>query len=207
MLDVKHARYELVITMDRAPFDLLMKCSGQKDMTEWNVWRKHNPDHPVLLQNLNLEKAYLRGADLHGADLRGTNLRGADLSGAKLCDGSRRWADLSGADLREADLCLTDFRGATLIGANFSRAYLYYTNLSWTNLSFANFYDADLWACMYKSVLISVDLDQANRLVKYFTKRACQLEGTYKCFLDITQKSQELSNALGHEPELDLIVV
>ncbi|WP_321419211.1 pentapeptide repeat-containing protein [uncultured Desulfobacter sp.] len=209
MLEVKIARDEFVITFDTEQFDLLMKCSGQKDMTEWNAWRKHNPDRPVLLQNSNLEKAYLRGADLHGADFRRANLRGADLSGAKLCDGSRRWADLSGADLREADLCLTDFRGANLLGANFSRAYLYYTNLSWTDLSFADFHDADLWACLYKAVLTSVDLSQANRFVKYFTKRGCQLEGTHERerFFNISPKLKWLPKALSREPELDLIAV
>lgn len=207
MFEVTIARDEFVIPFDKKQFDLLMKCSDKKDMTEWNTWRRHNPGCPVRLQNSNLEKAYLRGADLHWADFRGANLRGADLSGEKLWDGSRRWADLSGADLREADLCLVDFRGAKLIGTNFSRAYLYYTNLSWTDMSFANLYDADLWACMYKAVLTSVDLNQANRFVKYFTKRGCQLEGTYECCIDITQESQELSKALNREPELDLIAV
>ena len=83
-------------TLSREQFDLLMKCSTRHDMMEWNEWRIHNPQQPVLLQNANMEKACLRGADLRKADFRGANLRGVDLSGAKLCDFSRHWADLSG---------------------------------------------------------------------------------------------------------------
>jgi hypothetical protein len=155
---------------DQEQFDLLMQCSAKHDMTEWDEWKKNNPKRPVLLQNANLAKAYLRGADLRRADFRGANLRGADLSGAKLPDFSRRWADLSGADFREADLCGTDFRGADMSGANFGRAYLYYTNFSWTNLSGANFRGADLWSFLYKAILTSVDLSLANRKLSEFTR-------------------------------------
>jgi len=155
---------------DQEQFDLLMKCSAKHDMAEWDEWKKQNPKQPVLLQNANLAKAYLRGADLRRADFRGANLRGVDLSGAKLPDFTRRWADLSGADFREADLCGTDFRGANLSGANFGRAYLYYTNFSWTNLSGANFRGADLWSFLYKAIVTSVDLSLANRRLADFTR-------------------------------------
>lgn len=146
--------------------ELLMKCSAGRDMTEWNEWRKQNPTQPILLQNVNIPKAYLRGADLSFADFRGANLRGADLSGTKLCDFNRRWADLRCADFSEADLCGTDFRGANLRGADFSRAYLYYTNFSWTDLSGANFNQADLWAFFFRANLTLVDLSRANRKFK-----------------------------------------
>ena len=162
-------------TYDRAQFDLLMQCSEKCDMTEWNTWRQQHPNQPVRLHKANLDKAFLRGADLRHADFRDASLRGVDLSGFRLPDYSRRWADLSGADFREADLCLTDFRGANLRGANFACAYLYYTNLSWTDLSGANFDGADLWGFLYEAVLRSVDLDQANRRIKDFTKIGCKL--------------------------------
>jgi len=207
MIETKMTRGELEATFDSEQFDLLVKCSAKRNMNEWNAWRKRNPGAAVLLQNANLEKAYLRGADLHGADFQGANLRGADLSGAKLGDGSRRWADLSGVDLREADLCLTDFRGAKLIGANFSRAYLYYTNLSWTNLSFANFTNADLWAFLYKAVLSSVDLFQANKRLNDFTKIGCKLEVKNKSFQEVVRMAQAPARACGCEPELELIAV
>lgn len=142
---------------------LLMKCSAGRDMAEWNEWRNHNPAEPVLLQGVNIAKAWLRGADLSRADFSGANLRGADLSGAKLDGFDRLWADLNGADFSNADLCGADFRGANLSGANFSRAYLYYTNLSWTDLRGADFSNADLWAFLFRANLTSVDLDRANR--------------------------------------------
>lgn len=160
---------------DQEQLDLLEQCVGQRDMTAWNERRQQEPDRPVLLQKVDLEKAYLRGADFRQADFRGANLRGVDLSGAKRSDYTRRWADLSDADFTEADLCLTDCRGANLRRANFTRAYLYYTNLSWTDLSGANLNGADLWAFLYKAVLTSVDLHQANRRLKELTRVGCQL--------------------------------
>lgn len=174
MLTTEVKRQRASVALSWKQFDLLMKCSAKHDMTEWNAWRKHNPEQPVRLQNVNIEKAYLRGADLRKADFRGANLRGVDLSGAKLCDFNRRWADLSDADFREADLCGTDFRGANLSGANFDRAYLFCTNFSWTNLSGANFNGADLWAFLFKANLTSVDLSQANRRFSDFTKIGCK---------------------------------
>jgi len=174
MLKMEAQKQKIGATFNRDQLDRLMRCSAKQDMTEWNEWRKKNPEQPVLLQNAKLEKAYLRGADLRKADFRGASLRGTDLSGAKLHDFSRRWADLSGADFSMADLCGTDFRGANLSGVNFQQAYLYYANLSWTNLSGANFSGADLWAMLYEAKLTSVDLDKANRRFSEFTRIACQ---------------------------------
>ena len=161
-------------------FDLLVKCSTAHDMTDWNEWRRHHPKQPILLQNANMEKAWLRGADLRNADFRGASLRGADLSGARRRDFSRRWADLEGADFTEADLCGTDFRGANLSGADFSRAYLFYTNLSWTNLSGASFNEADLWAFLYRANLAAIDLCRANRRRSDFTEAGCRYAKTGK---------------------------
>jgi len=183
-------------------FDLLMKCSAKHDMTDWNEWRKQNPKQPVRLQNVNLEKAYLRGADLHEADFFRANLRGVDLSGARRCDGNRRWADLSGTDFREADLCGTDFRGANLTGANFGRAYLFFTNLSWTNMSGADFRGADLWAFLYRANLTSVDLSRANRRFSDFTNIGCKYTKKEKRPWDV------FINSCAAEPEdaLDIAV-
>lgn len=41
--------------------DLLMKCSAGHDMAEWNEWRNHNPAETVLLQGVNIARAWLRG--------------------------------------------------------------------------------------------------------------------------------------------------
>ncbi|MDR3569403.1 MAG: pentapeptide repeat-containing protein [Syntrophobacteraceae bacterium] len=166
ILRVKAPTRETGAKFSREQFEVLMKCSDRQDMTEWNEWRKHNPNQGVVLQDVNIAGAHLRGADFGKADFRGANLRGADLSGARLYDFNRRWTDLSGADFSEADLCGTDFRGADLRGANFSRAYLYYTNLSWTDLSGANFNGADLWAFLFRANLTSVDLSRSNRSSK-----------------------------------------
>lgn len=160
-------------SLNREQFDLLMDCSEKHDLTKWNEWRRRNPDRPVLLQNANLAKAWLRGADLRQADLRGANLRSVDLSGARRPDYSWRWANLSGADFRKADLCGTDFRGADLNGADFSQSYLYYTNFSWTNLSGANFNNADLWAFLFRANVNAADLRLANRRLAEFSMIGC----------------------------------
>lgn len=174
MLKVQFNKQKVIEKYDRQQFDLLMRCSEKHDTTDWNTWRKNNPHQPVILQDADLEKTYLRGADLHDADFRGANLRGVDLSGAKLFNFNRRWADLRGADFREADLCLTDFRGADLRDANFCRAYLFYTNLSWTNLSGADFTDADFWAFYYEAGLTGVDLSKARRMISEFSRVGCK---------------------------------
>ena len=174
MLTIKVPRHKTGATCNMDQFDLLMKCSAEHDMTEWNEWRKHNPNVPVVLRNVNIKNAYLRGADLRKADFRGANLRGLDLSGAKRPDFTRRWADLSGADFTKADLCGTDFRGANLSDVNFDQAYLFFTNLSWTNLKGASFNGTDLWAFLYRADLTAVDLSRSNRRISDFTKIGCK---------------------------------
>ena len=72
---------------------------------------------------LDGERADLRGADLRGASLQGANLRGANLQEANL-QGANLWganlwrADLWGADLQGANLRGADLRGASLREAN-----------------------------------------------------------------------------------------
>lgn len=198
MLTIEAKKQKVGASFNREQFNLLMKCSAKRNMTEWNEWRKNNPEQSVLLQNAHLEKTYLRGADLHKADFRGASLRGADLSGAKLFDFSRRWANLSGANFSEADLCGTDFRGANLSSANFRHAYLFYTNLSWTNLSGANFSGADLWAMLYEAKLTSVDLNQANRRLSEFTRIGCK-------YIKKTPLSVHRLHVLNHNSEMDLV--
>ena len=88
-------------------YEMLRRCSDNKDMTEWNEWRKNNPGQDVLLGG-----AELGGAWLEGADMRGVDLSGADIKGAYLGNVDLSWANLQGADGGH-----TDLRGAKLVHA------------------------------------------------------------------------------------------
>ena len=134
-----------------------------KEIEDWNEWRKQNQQIHVDLReadlstaylNLaNLKKtdlstAYLKNADLSWANLSWANLSGANLSGANLSGANLSGADLSGADLHEADLSGANLRGADLRGANFSNA----------DLREANLEEADL----AKAILVETKLGGAN---------------------------------------------
>ncbi len=67
-------------------YDILKRCSENKEITEWNSYRVEHPKVRIHLKNADLEGADLRGADLRGADLRGADLKGAKLRGAYLRD-------------------------------------------------------------------------------------------------------------------------
>ncbi len=133
----------------QSQYDMLKRCSDKKDMTEWNQWRKENPDDDVLLEKANLQGFYLtalpfdnlQGADLSNANLQGTdlseaNLRGADLSGANL-----QRAKLSEANLQDAKLWYANLQGANLSGPN---PDLSGANLQRADLSGANLQDSHL---------------------------------------------------------------
>jgi len=178
---------------NQSQYDMLKRCSDKKDMTEWNQWRKDNPDEDVLLEKAKLQGFYLtalpfdnlQGADLSNANLQGTdlseaNLRGADLSGANLqranlweanLQGAKLWhANLKGvflenSNLQEAGLQWANLEGADLDEANLEGAYLWRANLQGASLLEANLQGADLR---------KADLNQANvQLVKFDSKTRC----------------------------------
>ena len=91
-------------TCNKKQYDLLKRCSKNKDITEWNGWRKEN----------SKEKIILTGADLSSFELTGVNLNSTNLDGA----------NLTNANLREAQLFNTNISDANLTGANLEEAYL-----------------------------------------------------------------------------------
>jgi len=116
-------------------YDMLKRCSDKKDVTEWNEWRKKNPDEDILLEGAKLEHAYLKGVLLNTSLNSGfsgdvhweyAKLHGAHLEDADLCD-----ADLQGAKFIGAYLNGVDVRYARLEGANFSRAIVDGGTLIW----------------------------------------------------------------------------
>ena len=101
---------------NREQYDILLRCSSKGDMTEWNKWRRKNPEQEILL-----EEAQLKGADLFGADLSEARLNRADLREADLCEANLIGATLFEAQLNGADLLGTylgdvDLRGVDVTG-------------------------------------------------------------------------------------------
>jgi len=143
-------------------YDMLMRCSEKKDMTEWNQWRKDNLDAEILLEGANIAKvrrvsaeqevhseayledanlsyAYLEGADLRSAHLHGANFFGAHLAGAKLELAHLEGANLSKAKLKGAKLLATHLNRAELMFADLEEAILNSADLegarlNWTDL-------------------------------------------------------------------------
>ena len=137
-------------------YDMLMRCSEKEDMTEWNEWRKKNPNEDIFLEGANIAKArrvsdtqevfhmaYLKGAILDKAHLEGADLRGSRLQRAFL-----NYAHLEKTKMENAHL-----EGATLHAAHLEGAYLLAANLNDADFMFANLNGA---------ILNSADLEGAR---------------------------------------------
>jgi uncharacterized protein YjbI with pentapeptide repeats len=179
----------------QSQYDMLKRCSDKKDMTEWNQWRKNNPDEDVLLEKADLKRFYLEGAklwevNLKGAKLQESNLQGdniseanlhgavlwqANLYGAYLYKANLQGADLRWADLQSANLCWADLQSANLFQANLKGA-----ELKWANLQGAALWDADLQGAKLQESnlqgadLREADLNRANlQFVKFDSRTRC----------------------------------
>jgi superfamily I DNA and RNA helicase len=100
-------------------------------------------------QNIDLEKAdlkgvYLANANLIGANLQQANLRSAHLDGVKLVVADLRNSDLTGISLKKAKLMGALLSTANLTGANLQGADLTNADLSHAKLIDANLADANL---------------------------------------------------------------
>jgi len=146
---------------DLDQYEMLMRCSEKKDLTEWNEWRFDNPNEDILLQGADVAGRYLNGV------LLSTNTTGAKspFSGtvhleralmweATFCRASLRGANIEGANLQRSNLERTTLEKANLEGADLSEshmigaflkdAYLLQANLTKVNSKGANFQRANL---------------------------------------------------------------
>jgi len=118
-------------------YDMLIRCSDKKDMTEWNQRRKENPGEEIWLQGaplngLHLGNTILLEAHLEGAQLHGTHLEGAILN--------------EDAHLEKANLERAHLEGAQLVGTHLEGAHLLYAHLESANLMGAHLEKADFVA-------------------------------------------------------------
>ena len=105
-------------------YDMLLRCSEKKDMTEWNEWRAENPNEEVLLECAQLNQHHLKRANLIYAHLEGAMLLGAHLEGAILVGAHLKDAKLNSAYLGDNILIKAHLEGADLRGTHLEGAYL-----------------------------------------------------------------------------------
>jgi hypothetical protein len=126
-------------------YEMLLRCSEKKDMTEWNEWRKKNRDKDIELEGKHfVGEFYLKGADLHGAHLKNAtfikaNMQGSDLRLAILKGADMYRAHLEGANFDHTELSNTIFSTAYLNGALVSSAVLENAGFGGAHLNNANF--------------------------------------------------------------------
>jgi len=100
-----------------SPYEILNRCLGKDDFTDWDEWRDNNKMGYISLKGARLGNVNLEGADLSQVDLKAADLKNANLSGADLSEANLAGADLSHANLEGADLWKANLKGAKFISA------------------------------------------------------------------------------------------
>ena len=117
----------------------------EKGSSEWDQWRKENPNTKIDLRKAALDEHSPAGSHLCGANLSGADLSGAEFIGTNLMDTDFSGANLSGADLRSTYLSMANFSGADLSGANLEGAVMMQTNIQDTILKDCRIYGISVW--------------------------------------------------------------
>jgi hypothetical protein len=126
--------------LSQEQYEMLLRCSKKKDMTEWNEWRKKNPDEEVWLESAVLagrpdtnmdvcSEEYLKRTDVLGPDGFAAELplgyfNKIDLTKAHMEDALIVGADLEGSILNEAHLEGAKIFSGSLAGVDMNKAYL-----------------------------------------------------------------------------------
>jgi len=126
-------------------YEILLRCSQNHDVTEWNEWRKQSGRRDILLEGVTL-----KGAHLDNVNLKAAHLKGADLSDAYLKAADLSTARLEGAHLRRAHL-----QGSYLYHAHLEGAYLYDTHLEGADLTNCHLQNAALGQCHLEDANLS----------------------------------------------------
>ena len=85
MIDIPETILEPLYDLEQ--YAMLMRCSRNKDLAEWNEWRKANPEEEIMLQGADFIGKYCKGADFRGGLCNGAifslaHCEGADFRGA-----------------------------------------------------------------------------------------------------------------------------
>jgi hypothetical protein len=175
--------------INQEQYDILKRCSQQKNIMEWNSYRANHPEIRIYLKNADLRRACLEGAKLNGADLEGARLEGADLFAA----------DLKNADLRRADLEKANLWGATLCQAKLEGASLVSANLENTDLRGANLEKANLWGANLEGAIVELaagdSLPGSKQKVEVLINLVDDI--TYKELVSLLKCLERLSSIIG----------
>ena len=176
-------------------YEMLKRCSDAGNITEWNLWRKNNPNEPILLEDaefigtaekpfilnrVDLSDAFLKGVKFHYIEIRYANFAKADLESGELLYSEANHATFSYGNLqklfvRETDLSNSVFDNCRLMSAEILDVVLRYANLKNTNLREANltkvnFTYATLVNCIFSSAhLINCLFRSSNLTESSFT--------------------------------------
>ena len=170
-------------------YDILKRCSEQKNIMEWNSYCADHPEIRICLQNADLRKAKLEGAKLSGASLQGAQFEGADLFAA----------DLKKADLRRANLEKANLWGVTLCEANLEGACLASANLENADLRRANLENANLWGANLEGTIVEMATEDSLPGSKEKVEVVINLVNdiTYKELVSLLKCLERLSSIIG----------
>ena len=144
-----------------SPCEILIRCLGKGDFTEWNEWRFYHYKRNIELNLDELRNVEMAGSDLSKINLEMMDLQHVNLAGADLSEASLAGANLSHANLIGADLWKADLESANLTETNLKSAQLKKANLKNAQLIRINLEGADLWKANLKGAkFISVLMDK-----------------------------------------------
>lgn len=177
--------------LDQNQYNMLKRCSEKKDMTEWNEWRKKNPDADIQLRGAIFKGFFLEGVNFIKANVRHqeneeinytgevhlekSNFEWANLKGGWFANAILKkavfWsvkandADFHGTNLEEADLSV-----ATLQNCRFNDAILIDSYILSSHLEGATFTDAKLMGCHVRYSIVDAATQFLRVAVNKFDK-------------------------------------
>ena len=156
-------------------YEMLLRCSEKRDITEWNSWREKNPSSEIWLEGVDLAGAFLQKADFRGARMSGVCLDEADLTRARFNDNAmlkdtadggspgKRPASLDRSSLKRAKLASACLEDVDLTASDLADADLSSGRMKWAVMDMANLSSARLQYCnLRNSRLIGASFDDAK---------------------------------------------
>ena len=145
---------------DPDQYAMLKRCSNKRDLTEWNDWRKKNPDSEVWLQGADFERFFLESVNFKKAHCEGAKFVQAICVGADFmfahCEGAKFvFAHCEGAEFAFAHSNLANFVMAHCERANFHSAHCEEAYFGSAYCGGAAFREANLYSAVFSGAFLS----------------------------------------------------